>query len=266
MAADEPNPRTDRRAQLRRPFAENLSANMDGHTVFDTDLGEASAWCDSACERCPLLRQCRVGQAVTRRLTSLQREDGPEAVMAGVTSDLNRALVMLEGICAEEGIDLETLEPPPVRPLVARAEELGGDLVRAAVAVTEAAVRSGRVHEAVSSRLVGDCTLLAVKVVRVAWDLAEPEPLVRCEPIEPILLLVERTSAQVRRQARMLAPFVPPLVAGRFAAAHGAMIDFVSPWIAGVGAGARAELEARIAAGCAPSPFCRCGDERAPPA
>lgn len=227
-------------------------------TPFETDLGDSSSWCDSACDRCPLLPDCRVGQAVTRRREHRQLEDGPDEVIAEVTRDLKRALVMLEDACEEEGIDLDDLQPPPIPPLVTRAQQLGADLVRAAADLTEAAVRTGRIDEATSARLVGNTTLIAVKVARVAWSLSEtglpPDP---CESVEPILLLVERASAEVRRDGRALVPFVPALLLARFAAAHGAMIDLVTPWIARVDPAARRELNARIAAGCAPSPFCR---------
>jgi hypothetical protein len=203
-----------------------------------------------------------VGQAVARRVDRMQLEDGPEVLVADLTRDLNRALVMLEDACEQEGIDVSDLKPPPVPPLVARAQELGSDLVRAAMALTEAAVRTGRVDEATSAQLVGNATLIAVKVVRVAWTLAEGRPPPdQGDVIEPILLLVERASAEVRRDGRALTPFVPALLAARFAATHGAMIDLVTPWIAGISAGTRRELNALIAAGCAPSPFCRRGSE-----
>jgi hypothetical protein len=178
-----------------------------------------------------------------------------------VTRDLNRALVMLEQACAEEGIDPATIEPVPTPGLAARAERLGADLVAAASELTEAAVRAGAAQEAISSRLVGNSTLMAVKTARVAWGLGTDSPDPR-DIREPILLLIERTSAQLRGDSRLLAPFVPALLAARFAAAHGAMVDFVTPWIAEVSAQARAELRARIEEGTAPSPFCRRMGER----
>jgi hypothetical protein len=233
-------------------------------TPFQTDLGDVSSWCDSACDRCPLLRECRVGQAVTRRREGLQAQDDPDVLLADLTRDLNRALVMLEEICEEEGVDCGCAEPIPTPPLVGQAQELGIDLVRAASELTEAAVRTGRIDEATSARLVGNTTLLAVKVARVAWSFSDPvlDP-DRGDVVQPILLLVERASAEVRRDGRALAPFVPALLTARFAAAHGAMVDLVTPWIARVDPAARRELQARIAAGCAPSPFCRRGAEGA---
>jgi hypothetical protein len=229
-------------------------------TPFQTDLGDASSWCDSSCDRCPLLPSCAVGQAVTRKLQRMQIDDGPEVLVAEVTRDLNRALVILEEVCEAEGIDVSNLEPPPTPDLVTRAQPLGADLVRAAADLTEAAARTGRIDEVTASRLVGNATLVAVKVVRVAWSLGDTTR-APVDAIEPILMLVERASAELRRDARTLAPFVPALLTARFAATHGAMIDFVTPWIAGVSADARAELNARIAAGCAPSPFCRRREE-----
>jgi hypothetical protein len=227
-------------------------------TPFQTDLGDPSSWCDSACDRCPLLPSCRVGQAVSKRMRRLQLEDGPAVLVAEINRDLNRALVILEEACAEEGIDTANLEPAPVPPLVTRTQPLGTDLVRAAVELTGAAARTGRIDEATTTRLVGNASLIAVKTVRVAWTLGDPTyPSALGEPIEPILLLIERANAELRRDARTLAPFAPALPMARFAATHGAMIDLVTPWIAGISLATRAELNARIAAGCAPSPFCR---------
>jgi hypothetical protein len=219
-------------------------------------LADESTWCDSACDRCPLFERCAVGQATARRLRQIEEEDGSEALVADLTRDLNRALVMLEQACLAEGIDPATIEPLATPPLAKRAESLGADLVRAAAGLTEAAVRAGGTGEAITSRVVGDSTLLAVKTTRVAWGLGSdrPDP---PEVLEPILLLIERTSAQLRADGRILGPFAPPLLVARFAAAHGAMIDFVTPWIAQISAQARAELRARIEEGSAPSPFCR---------
>jgi hypothetical protein len=219
-------------------------------------LGDESNWCDSACERCPLAARCAVGQSVSRRLREIEREDGHDPFVADLTRDLNRALVMLEQACVEEGIDPATIQPVPTPPLAALAESLGADLVRAAVGLTEGAVRAGGTDEATSCRLVGNTTLMAVKTTRVAWGLGahQPDP---PDLLEPILLLIERTSAQIRGDGRLLAPFVRPALVARFAAAHGAMIDFVTPWIAQISQAARTELRERIEAGCAPSPFCR---------
>jgi hypothetical protein len=219
-------------------------------------LGDPSSWCDSACDRCPLLIRCPVGQAVSRRLHQMALEDGQETVVGEVTRDLNRALVMLEQACADEGIDPETLPPEPRPALAIRAEALGADLVRAASALTEAAFRAGGTDQASSSRLVGNSTLLAVKTTRIAWGLGSRDP-EGSELLEPILLLIERTAGQLRGDARALAPFVPASLVGVFADAHGAMVELVTPWIAQVGAEARAELRGRIEAGDAPSPFCR---------
>ena len=188
----------------------------------------------------------------------MQLDDGPEVLVAELNRDLNRALLILEEACEQEGIDTTNLEPPPIPALVTRAQSLGTDLVRAAVALTEAAARTGRIDEATTSRLVGGASLIAVKAARVAWNLGDASrPPDLADAIEPILLLVERANAELRRDARSLAPFAPALLVARFAAAHGAMIDLVTPWIAEVSATSRAELNARIAAGCAPSPFCR---------
>jgi hypothetical protein len=224
---------------------------------FETDLGDPSNFCDSACERCPLFRQCPVGHEVSRRLERMQQEDAPDIATESLTRALNRALLMVQEICAAEGVDPMTFEVPRPPPLVTLAETLGAELVRAAVTINEEIVRTVPVEERTSTRLVGLTTLLAVKAARVAWSLAG-EDAGATEPIAPMLLLVERTSAEVRRDALLLAPLLPPLLAARFAAAHGDYLDFVTPWIAGISDQVRAELAARIASGCAPSPFCRC--------
>jgi hypothetical protein len=229
---------------------------MHAPNPFQIELGDASCWCDSTCERCPLFGQCDVGQAVAHRLTRMELEDGP-ALAVEVTRDLNRALLQLQDMCEAEGIDPETCEPPATPAVVKLAETLGADLVRAAVAVTRAATGAGRLDQVSSSRLVGDATLMAVKTARVAWALNTDPPVEPAATTDPILLLIEHTSAQLRRDARRLVPFVPMLLTSQLAAAHAALIELVTPWIAMVGGPARAELQARIVAGCAPSPFCQ---------
>jgi hypothetical protein len=218
-----------------------------------------SQWCDSACDRCPLLDRCVTGQSISRRVRDLDDEDGPDALLAGVNHDLNRALIMLENASIEPGFLPEEDKPGPTPALAEKAETCGGELVQAAVALTEAAVHAGRCDEATSARLIGNATLLAVKASRVAWDLSDRYP----DPggvLQPILLLLEHTSAQLRSDSRLLAPFVPKKLAARFAAAHGAMVNLVTPWIAQVSAGARDALRARIEERAAPSPFCRRGE------
>jgi len=215
-----------------------------------------SNWCDSACDRCPLLDRCATGQSISRRVRELDEEDGPDALLADVTRDLNRALVMLQNASIEPGFLPEEDKPGPTPALAEEAETVSGDLLRAAVALTEAAVQAGRSDEATSARLIGKATLLVVKTSRLAWGfgMGQPEP---SWLLEPILLLIEHTSAQLRSDARRLAPLVPPRLAARFATAHGAMIDLITPWIAKVGQEARARLREAIQEGSAPSPFCR---------
>jgi len=220
-----------------------------------TAVFDEANWCDSACDRCPLYDRCTLGQSAARCLLELEKEDGHDALVADLTRDLNRALVMLEQACADEGIDPATIDPVPTPALAVQAEALGADLVRAAAELTEAAVRAGGAQEAIASRLVGNTTLLAVKTTRVAWGLGLDQPDPR-DLLDPIILLIERTSAQLRGDCRLLAPFVPALLAARFAAAHGAMVDLVTPWIAEVSAQARVALRERIEEGTAPSPFC----------
>jgi hypothetical protein len=221
-------------------------------------LVDESNWCDSACDRCPLFDRCAVGQAAARRLRQIEEQDDQEAFVADLTRDLNRALVMLEQVCPDDGIDPATVELVPSPPLAGRAESVGAELVRAAAALTEAAARAGGTDSVSASRLVGNSTLIAVKTTRVAWGLGAGH---RDPPdiLEPILLLIERTTAQLRADSRVLAPFAPVALVAAFADAHGAMIDLVTPWIAQISEAARAELRARIAEGSAPSPFCRKG-------
>jgi len=229
---------------------------MHALKIHLTAIVDEANWCDSACERCPLYDRCTVGQFTARRRAQMDEEDAAETLVAGMTRDLNRALVMLEQACVEEGIDPATIEPIPTPPLAMRAEALGAALVSAAAALTEAAIRAGGTDEAIASRLVGNSTLMAVKTSRLAWDLTDRDPALR-DLREPILLLLERTSAQLRGDGRALAPFAPVRLVAAFADAHGAMIELVTPWIAQVSARARADLRARIEEGTAPSPFCR---------
>jgi len=97
-----------------------------------------------------------------------------------------------------------------------------------------------------------------IKTARLAWDATDHDPALR-DLRDPILLLIERTSAKLRADGRLLAPLAPVAAVAAFVDAHGAMIDLVTPWIARVSPQARAELRARIEEGTAPSPFCRRG-------
>jgi hypothetical protein len=95
----------------------------------------------------------------------------------------------------------------------------------------------------------------------VAWGfgMAEPDPR---DLLEPIILLIERTSGQLRADSRLLVPYAPIALMSAFADAHATMVDFVTPWIAEVSPQARAALRERIEEGTAPSPFCRRTGER----
>jgi hypothetical protein len=228
---------------------------MHAANPFEIELGDPSSWCDSACERCPLFGQCAVGQAVSQRLTRMHIEDGPTLAVE-ITRDLNRALLQLEDMCADEGIDPEAVEMPAIPPEVSMAESLGAELVRAVVALTRDATCAGRMDPVLSGALVSNATLMAVKCSRAAWAMTTARPLAADGP-EPILLLIEHTSAQLKRDVRAVSLRVPASLLSRFADAHAALVDFMTPWIAMVTPESRRELRARIAAGCAPSPFCR---------
>lgn len=210
-----------------------------------------SRWCDSACDRCPLVDRCNTGQSISRRVREMERRDGPHGA-----DGLGRARVIIENASIEPGFLPEEYRTGPTPKLARRADGLGDEILRAAFAMADAAVQSEGVDEAVAGRFVGDVAVLMVKTSSVAWGFGtrSPEP---ADMLHPTLLLIEHLNAQLCRDARRLAPFAPAFIVEIFEEAHEALIRLVKPWIARVGAAARAQLKAQIEEGSAPSPFCR---------
>ena len=59
------------------------------------------------------------------------------------------------------------------------------------------------------------------------------------------------------RAAAHLAPFVEPAIRTRFEGASADHGRLWRPWLADISEETRAAMDALVAAGCAPSPFCR---------
>jgi len=186
----------------------------------------------------------------------MERRDGPHGA-----DGLGRARVIIENASIEPGFLPEEHRPSPTPKVAKQADSLGDELLRAAFALADAAVQE-RIEEAVAGRFVADVAVLMVKTSSVAWGfgMRQPEPR---SMLDPTLLLIEHLNSQLRRDVRRLAPFAPAFIVEIFAETHEALIELVKPWIAKVGAAARAQLKAQIEQGSAPSPFCRRPELRA---
>lgn len=77
-------------------------------------------YCDRWCERCLFTDRCEVyareQRQWERHLLRGEDPDDPKVFMQDLNETLDETAQMLEQIAAEEGIDLESLPPPPERP------------------------------------------------------------------------------------------------------------------------------------------------------
>jgi hypothetical protein len=212
------------------------------------NLGDPSSWCDSRCDRCPLLEGCEVG----RRVVASWRADGRddvEVALSDVARELERALALVAEECERRGVEPDELPSDfGMSPLVKEAERLGAELVDAADALSPP---QSEWEEGLLAAVVGGACLMATKTVRIARELGEaalsPET-------AGVLLLLEHTRrsvdiavAQLPRRRKLRA---------RFREVEEELWFLVGPLLARVSAEARRELQALILIRRAPSPFC----------
>jgi hypothetical protein len=233
------------------------------------DLGDPSDWCDSRCERCPMLGRCPIGQTVVRERPRRAGEDGDPDDWRALIEELERSceqsLELLAKVCEREGIDVAGLhlaQPEPA--ILEAAQRLGGELAASAKVFADFALAGGAPHDNEDlAVLIAGAALVAVKTTRIAWESADaPRPRDQRPPSwAAILLLIEHTSQRVLDAASRLACFVLPAVWTRFDAVRREHEQLWRQWLAHVSEEARVAVAALVEAGHAPSPFCRTDDD-----
>jgi hypothetical protein len=229
------------------------------------DLGDPSAWCDSRCDRCPLLEGCQVGRRIADRFGNC-RGDGRDPqewqiALADITRELERAMALAAAQADRHGIDWSSTDEPPGDPSVAdEAEDLGIVLVDAA---NELTAGEGEEEEPAEAVVAAAC-LLSTKVARVAREAGHPALDDDRRGSEAILLLIEHTWRSLDAAAGHFSR--RPKRFARFKWARAALWRLVGPWLRGVSAETRRTLAAMIEAGRAPSPFCSRLRPASPPA
>jgi hypothetical protein len=239
------------------------------------DLADPFTWCDSRCDRCPVVDECEVASAMAGRGRSHEREDnGPagwEATIEEVERDLKQSLILLGEACEREGIEFGGINPESSRPAILKlVERLGNDLVAAAstFAVAAAAHAAPGDEEGLATIVAGS-VLVAIKTASVAWESADQEnPNGQNWSLlsAATLLLIEHTAEQLDHCAAHLSHFVAPSIWTRFEAAMAEHEQLWRPWLANISTEGRATIAALVDAGHAPSPFSRTTRARVVPA
>ena len=213
-------------------------------------------WCDSRCDRCPLLEDCAVGRRLrgSRWVHEMRGEDpdDPAIVMADVKADLQRTVEMLESIIEKEGISLDDMVEPPTSLLAVRLRKVAKTYAGAVDALTRAA------PDGAAAKARAGAILVSVKLGRLTAfepfeNLSEDEAW-HADAV-PNLLLIERSAAQV---AAAIDSIEAPREDDRkrYDQASAEVGRLIAPWMAMIPAGARAAMDSLIARGRAPSPFC----------
>ena len=221
------------------------------------DLADPSTWCDSRCERCPVLDQCRVGRRLMRR----RRTDAPEDPIADVIAPAYEAsAAILRHQLESRGIDPDQLGPSEPCGDSKLAAFLGTDLVYAAEKFVRSARRGGApVDDPALAELLANACLVAAKTVRLSCqkgtctlgqDLDDPAE-------EPIALLIERAGEAIDEAIQRLGRYARAAPRTYLKESKDGLWQLVGSWIDGVSAETRAAIEALVDAEAAPSPFCQ---------
>ena len=226
-------------------------------TTPDDVFGKPYNWCDRICERCVLEDSCdlarRDAQLRWRAEAAGRDPDDWGVVMEQASSELGRALEMLQEAAAEDGIDLDAPLPTPVVVLEAeRMHRTGMRVVKCLVAYQP--------QDEAQAEAVADCmplaSKLAAKVARISSYVSEEEREREVWALDgmPNMLLIEHVRERLRPALEAAEPSAPP--DGSALNVLGALDAQLAPLIAAVSAEARAALAALIEQGAAPSPFC----------
>lgn len=231
------------------------------------DLGPPYTWCDRACERCPLADACPVWHSArtTNRAHEERGEDpnDPHVVMGDIEETLRESLAMLEQIYREEGLDPDApVEPPPRNPVAERldaeAMALGlalHDVLESPAGRRAAARKGGGAAAEEISRAV---LLFPGKVGRLGAYLEshgrsfEPEIAGNAAATFALLEHLDRTLGQ----ALAILGVRSGLEAHALRRAHARLWRLLAPLRDGLPPEPRRALDALIAQGKAPSPFC----------
>jgi hypothetical protein len=210
----------------------NIGAQHRSSVDDNTDMPhlEWSAfhnWCDRCCETCPMDGTCPVSVADR-----------------SMEESLTEACKMLDEICAEEGISLDDLTPPPPPDIDA-------------VLLTDTAKEYGvALHEL---GLETEGVLVAGKVARVASYLDGHDDFGAWEAdAVPNLLLLEKLLADVDAQIASHDGARAPRSSAERLERHGRRLrGLLAPLFEKIPVLSRRILSALVAAGQAPSPFVR---------
>jgi hypothetical protein len=179
--------------------------------------------------------------------------DDPAILMADVAEDLQRTVELLGTIIKEEGIVLDDQVDPPTSLLTVRLRRAAKAYLGAVDAMVTPTARDGAAGRAVAGAALVGAKLARLTAYEPFENLSEDESW-HADAV-PNLLLIERTTAGV---AAALASIESPREEDRkrYEQAYGELRRLIAPWIATIPAGARSAMDALIAGGRAPSPFC----------
>ncbi|HKP55273.1 MAG TPA: hypothetical protein VJV78_01055 [Polyangiales bacterium] len=219
-------------------------------------------WCDRRCERCPIASGCAVHLACSRRRAEHEARgedpDSSEAMVQDILQSLESAVRTLQQAACEAGVDVhEQLPQPPVALDAVRAHRAGLQVARA---LTQLRVPVDLASEALADaadETLALWSLLVAKAARVLSYTEEFDPDVWAQDAEPNLLLMEQVRSGFSRHLERLQRELPEgCIPDEVREGVEAFDRLLSPLFDGVSRGARRCLEALIAHGVAPSPFC----------
>jgi hypothetical protein len=232
-------------------------------------------WCDRICERCPLAKGCLVYRRDQQRrwVHEARREDPNDwkVVMADVADDLRRALEIAQEIAEKDGIDLDAPLPERPIPLAAARLRKASQLLATSLddALAESTPRGARGAEQdtpgdpsfASARSI--CLTIAMKAARIggmlgAHDEGDPvsEEMWDVDAV-PNLILLELLRVRFDRVVAEIRARHPHAEAWpRVARARADLDRVLAPMSLAIRPAEREMLEALVASGAAPSPFC----------
>jgi hypothetical protein len=228
-------------------------------------FGAEFNWCDSWCERCPLREECPIVRAERqRRWVHEARGKDPDdlrVVLEDFDKDLSRTLELLRETAAQEGIDIDDIDTRDVPPTPIAALRLQRAGMKYSLATKHALgatppvlARSDDPH---LEELIRQSNLIARKCARVGGYMnraggPDAAAVAWMSDAVPNLLLLELV---LRRARAAVDALLDPTAAAVFHAIHADLDRSLAPLFAAIPREARAEIDARIASGQAPSPF-----------
>ena len=237
----------------------NQATPSRGHTIGDA-FSTPFNWCDSRCQHCPLMLECPLCRKLEQKRWVHEARgenwDDPGVVMQDISQELASVMETIRLLAIQQGIDLAA---PLPRPLIAldevRLRKAGLELSVALAALTQSpeyTKQSQAIDDAVAAGIT-----LTLKAARIGAYLADRSSDIWNVDAVPNLLLVERVLTQLTNALSQIDDEgfdKPTLEAIRKATSN--INRTLSPLIVAIGRPPRLLLEALVARGAAPSPFC----------